>query len=299
MKLSWLFKGDSLIGVDIGLHSVKITQLKLKRGYPEIIGLASVTADINEMDTEALAVALAEVFSQINYQGQPVTATLNGEQLITRIVMVPQMSDSELQTNMFYEAAELLPNETADWVIRHTVLNNQADKQGLMQVLLIAAPRQQVLLFYQAFKMAGIKLTVIDIPYYALWRLYGNLPINPNDSVLIINLEVDHAQLVVVRQNIIQHVRSIRFSKENLINELERYLAIYQVQQSNYPIKQIILTGEISGMSDIAQVVNQGLNIKVEIGRPNLPMGEQANNKNIDLASYSIAIGSALRGVGH
>lgn len=299
LKLPRLFNRGPFIGVDIGLYSVRLAKLRMRKGQPEIIRLikSNLVAEVNELDKDVLAAVLTEVFIQINYQGEPVTANLSGEQLVAKVISVPAMNDSELEVTMSFEAQGMLPYKATDWIIRHHVLEPTANNQGIMQVLLIAAPRQQVLLFHQVFEMAGIRLTAIDIPHFALWRVYGNRYLNTSDSYMIVNLNINSADLIVVRNTFVQHIRSITFSKEQLIDELEHYFEIYSVQQNNFPIKQIILTGDISNKSNLPLLIDKQFGLSAEFARPCLQTIEQTIAKDQELSEFSTAIGTALRGV--
>ncbi|WP_031514905.1 type IV pilus biogenesis protein PilM [Desulfofalx alkaliphila] len=250
-------------GVDVAERQINAVQIRLKGGKPEVTGsgTVSLSAKNTEINNEELANSLRQCFAKINYRGEPVITALPNHQLLMGTATFPLLSGKELATAAHYETCNQFQINERDYITEHLPINIDEEEEQI-EVLLIAAPLGQIHRYHQVFKLAGLKLSVIDIYPAALWRLSRNRLTKPGFSCAMLHLDGANTQLLMVADKKIQYVRPLNYQgKEGaaLVEEVNRALALYAYRPNHKPIEKIILTG----VEDLHMVLVQYLEAKL------------------------------------
>jgi type IV pilus assembly protein PilM len=287
---------NQVVGVEVGSNGIKAVQISSPKGRPHITGMGSAPLPIEELTVDILATTLTQCFAQFKHHRGEVIATLPAEQLIYRTLTVPAMDQVELDTAMFYEAQDMLNQEVEDWVVRHCVLGTTPNNHHQVKVLLVAAPRQPVLLLYEAFKAVNLKLMMIDIPYFGLWRFARQQLAETKENCALVHIDADATLLMIVKNQAIHHLRLLPLGYQHIqqqgndsyVQQLDNAIEIYQQQ---IPVQKLIL----SGSGDITYLVtdlSKTIGLPVEtVHWPPMLANDQLS------ADYIMATGLALKGV--
>ncbi len=201
-------KKNHFIGIDIGTSTIKVAEVKVVSDIPEVVDLRCYPAPpgvwTDQFDEEALVAALKEI---ANPQLKEVITCIGGEKLISRIILLPKMSDKELETAAKFELEKFVPIPVDQLIVRHIRLDEglaaQDQKEG-ESVLLLAVPSATVYQYHSIFSRAGLTLTAIDLKAFAIWRLFGKTAAG---IVAIVEIGAKTSQLVVVKDDMIRFVR--------------------------------------------------------------------------------------------
>src|SRR5690606_32123704 len=187
-------QGKNLVGVDIGTTSIKVCQLKESRrglslvrfGYaaqqPQVIG------DGQVMDTGAVVETLQRLFRDNKIRQRDVAVSVSGQSVIIRKIAVPTMTDEELDEQIQWEAEQHIPFDIKDVQIDHQVLRRRPD-DGQMDVLLVAAKRDQIDDYAQLARSAKLRPIVCDIDAFTVQNLFEfSRGLNPDQTVALINV---------------------------------------------------------------------------------------------------------------
>lgn len=287
------------VGVEVGNNIIKAVQISSRQGNLSVSGMGSAPLPTETPTVEGLVAALTQCFGQFNYHGAAeVITTLPAEQLIYRTLTVPVMTETELETAMFYEAQDMLNqmlNQEMDhWVVRHCILEPLSNDQHQVRVLLVAAPRQLVLLLHEAFKRAKLKLKMIDFPYFGLWRSVRPQLAEIQENCALIHINEGTTLLMIVKNNGLHHLRLLPLGFNNIqqqgaasyVQQLDNTLEIYQQQM---PVQKLILTG-IEDISNFVADLDKIIGLPVErVQWPPMLANQLSEN-------YIIATGLALQG---
>lgn len=291
------FLTRNAVGVEVGNNSVKVVQISSRQGNLSVSGMGSALLPTETLTVEGLAATLTQCFREFKYHGEEVIATLPAEQLIYRILTVPVMTQTELETAMFYEAHDMLKQnnqEVNQWVVRHCLLDSISNNQHQVKVLLVAAPRQSVLLLYEAFKTAKLKLKMIDIPYFGLWRFVRPQLAEMKENCALIHIDEGTTLLMIVKNKVLHHLRLLSLGYNNIqqqgttsyVQQLDNTMEIYQQQM---PVQKIILNGT-EDTSNLLTDLGGTIGLPVEtVHWPPMLANELSRN-------YIMATGLALQG---
>lgn len=139
--------GKVSLGLDIGTSIIKVVALQKDTSSISLVGVASrvvQSAGLQSeslIDWERLAQEIKETIQAANAASRFVHAALPENQVYTKVVEMPNLSDRELSSAIRWEAEQYIPLPMSEAVLDYQqVARTGQDKQGKMQVLLVAAP---------------------------------------------------------------------------------------------------------------------------------------------------------------
>ena len=302
-------------GLDIGTSTTKIIQLK-KTGKEKYWLKSAVIMQTPSGgmagDSEANLVAMAETIkkgmNEAKINTKHVVGSLPEAEVFTRIVPMPKMSKSELESAISWEAEQNIPLPMADVNFSYQVVNTKED--GSMEVMIIAAPKRLVEKFESMFALAELVPVALETNLVAASRALthseqtapaiiiiigfrsteigitkaGNLVFTRSIATagesltraLVTGLQLETAQAESYKRsygiNTEQLEGKVAASLQPIIGilnrEIKRTINYYQTQAPDQTIKTAILTGGSANLPQLVPLLTKELNIEVQIGSP-------------------------------
>ena len=198
----------SMVGVDIGSNSVKAVELQGKGSDLQLLNLgfetlqADSVVDGQIMELNAVSNAISSIFNEHKIKTTKVAAGVNGHSVIVKYIVLPQMTEDELQESFAWHAEEHIPFDISDVNLDYHVTNRSDDA---IHVLLAACKRDKVANLKQAIQLAGKQPTVVDVDAFALQNCYElNYDPQPGHVVALLNIGASTTNI-----NILNGVRSV------------------------------------------------------------------------------------------
>ena len=198
----------SMVGVDIGSSSVKAVELQGKSGDLQLLSLGFETlqsdsvVDGQIMELNAVSNAISSIFNEHKIKTTQVAAGVNGHSVIVKNIVLPQMSEGELQESFAWHAEEHIPFDISDVNLDYHVMDRSADA---IHVLMAACKRDKVANLKQTIQLAGKQPAVIDVDAFALQNCYElNYEPQPGQVVALLNIGASTTNI-----NILNGVRSV------------------------------------------------------------------------------------------
>jgi len=198
----------SMVGVDIGSSSVKAVELQgrgrdlqlLSLGFEALQSDSVVDGQIIELN--AVSNAISSIFNEHKIKTTQVAAGVNGHSVIVKNIVLPQMSEGELQESFAWHAEEHIPFDISDVNLDYHVMDRSADA---IHVLMAACKRDKVANLKQTIQLAGKQPSVIDVDAFALQNCYElNYDPQPGQVVALLNIGASTTNI-----NILNGVRSV------------------------------------------------------------------------------------------
>jgi type IV pilus assembly protein PilM len=198
----------SMVGVDIGSSSVKAVELQgrgndlqlLSLGFEALESDSVVDGQIIELN--AVSNAISNIFNEHKIKTTQVAAGVNGHSVIVKNIVLPQMSEGELQESFAWHAEEHIPFDISDVNLDYHVMDRSGDA---IHVLMAACKRDKVANLKQTIQLAGKQPTVIDVDAFALQNCYElNYDPQPGQVVALLNIGASTTNI-----NILNGVRSV------------------------------------------------------------------------------------------
>jgi type IV pilus assembly protein PilM len=197
-----------MVGVDIGSSSVKAVELQGKGGDLRLLNLgfetlqADSVVDGQIMELNAVSNAISSIFNEHKIKTTKVAAGVNGHSVIVKNIVLPQMTEDELQESFAWHAEEHIPFDISDVNLDYHVMNRSDDA---IHVLLAACKRDKVANLKQAIQLAGKQPSVVDVDAFALQNCYElNYAPQAGHVVALLNIGASTTNI-----NILNGVRSV------------------------------------------------------------------------------------------
>lgn len=182
----------NLVGLDIGSSSVKAVELQRKGSSLHLMSLGyenlqpDTIVDGQIMELNNVSNVIANIFTEHTIKTQRVAAGVSGHSVIVKNIVLPQMSEEELQESFSWHAEEHIPFDIADVNLDYQVTGNSADA---LHVLMAACKSDKIANVKQAIQLAGKQPVIIDVDAFALQNCYEvNYQPKPGEVVALLNI---------------------------------------------------------------------------------------------------------------
>jgi type IV pilus assembly protein PilM len=205
-------KKKSVAGLDVGSSSVKVVELDGKLNSLNLVGLGFenlpddtiVDGQIMELNTVSQVIQNICTNHQIN--AKQVVTGVSGHSVIIKNIVLPAMSQEELEESIDWHAEEHIPYDLSEVNLDYQVSDKTADETN---VLIAACKRERIDNIKQAIQLAGKQPVVIDVDTFALQNCY-EVNYQPDDSQVVTLLNIGASTMNV---NLVKGTRSL-FSRD-------------------------------------------------------------------------------------
>jgi type IV pilus assembly protein PilM len=204
----WNSVKRSMVGVDIGSSSVKAVELQGKNNDFQLVSLGyeglppDSIVDGQIMELNSVSNAIGNIFNEHKIKTTKVAAGVNGNSVIVKNIVLPQMTDDELQESFAWHAEEHIPFDISDVNLDYHVTGSSADA---IHVLMAACKRDKIANIKQAIQLAGKQPAVIDVDAFALQNCY-ELNYDPQAGQVVALLNIGASTTNI---NILNGARSV------------------------------------------------------------------------------------------
>jgi len=227
-----IFEGKHLIGVDIGTSSIKVIQVrKSGKGYHlQKYGIEPLPAqsivDGHVMNHGAVVDALRKMFRELRISQKEVALSISGNSVIIKKLNLPLMKREELEEQIQWEAEQHIPFDISEVEIDYNVLSEQPDT-GQMDVLLVAAKKDEIQDLVEVVKEARLIPLVVDIDAFAIQNVYElNYGFSANETLALLNIGADVTTVNIVYNGISQFTRDISNGGTLITEEIQKQLQV-------------------------------------------------------------------------
>ncbi len=215
----------NLVGLDIGSSSVKAIELQGKPGNLMLTNLGyealqpDTVVDGQIMELNDVSNAISGLFNAHQIKTERVAAGVSGSSVIVKNIIVPQMSEEELEESIDWHAEEHIPFDISDVSLDYQIVGSGHDS---LHVLMAACKRDFVANLKQAIQLAGRQPVVIDVDAFALQNCY-EVNYEPSNDQTVALLNVGASTMNI---NILKGVRSV-FTRDVSVGG-QQYTALLQ-----------------------------------------------------------------------
>jgi type IV pilus assembly protein PilM len=221
-------EGKSLVGVDIGASSIKVVQLKESRKKYQVVRAGfeplqpQTIIDGHIMNTGAVSEALARIFHDQKIQQRDVAIGVYGQSVIVRKITVPMMTLAELDEQIGWEAEQHIPFDIKLMSVDYEVLKKRPEA-GQMDLLLVAAKKDEINDYAGILREAKLKPVVVDINAFTIQNIFESQYGLPQDgTIALLNLGAAVSTLNIVARGISAFTREITNAGNSITEEIRK-----------------------------------------------------------------------------
>lgn len=170
-------KITSVVGIDVGSQAIKVAELRLKGGEPEISAIGLIETPEGAVDhtgvynSDAVGDALKQCLSQSGATVGSAIISISGQaSVLVRTLEVPRMNATELKEHMQWEINRNIPFAESNVLSDYRALTDEDENSPNMDVVMAIAPQSAVDTLVACVKRAGRNAVGIDVEPLALAR---------------------------------------------------------------------------------------------------------------------------------
>ncbi len=254
-------EGRNLVGVDIGSSSIKVCEIRERRKGRHLVRFGyhalppQTIVDGHIMNRGAILEGLERLFHKS--RRRQVALWASGHSVIIKKITLPMMSPAELAEQIQWEAEQHIPFDLSEVFIDHQVLLQRPD-QGQMDVLLVAAKREEINDLHELAIEARLRPVVIDLDAFAVQNVfeagYGMPP--PEETVVLIHSGASLTTINILAEGTTAFTRTIASGGAAVTEEIQRTLGIGYEEAEAYK-----LGGDGRGLvpKEVPEIVEQAV----------------------------------------
>ena len=169
------------------------------------------------VDPDHVSAAIKDLWRHGGFKSKDVSIGLSNQKVVVRLIDLPYMERAELQGAIQYQAQDYIPYPVDQAILDFQIIGDYMtpSDEHMMEVLLVAAPREIVANAVQAVEGARLKLAQVDVTAFALVRaLLGTTPSwfneeveSPGEALGIVHVSSGLTNIAVVERGIPRFTR--------------------------------------------------------------------------------------------
>lgn len=226
-------------GLDIGSRNIKAVQLKKTAADQyQLVALGSIPSTVKGLSSEAESdlTALAEIIKKLCQEAKittkNVTVAIPEDQVFSRVVTFPKLSEEELTSALKWEAEQWVPIPLDEVSLAHQILGEvRQDGQEKLEVLLVAAPNRIIEKILTVLKTAGLTSMSMETEILSMAR---SLVVTTAEPTLLVDLGAKATDLAIVEAGQVIFSRSIPTAGEAITRAIASGLGLEMAQAEEY-----------------------------------------------------------------
>lgn len=245
---------NNYLGIDIGQSSVKMVLVnKEKEGNFFLENIGEAKLELNESNQndlgkrwEEVGKVIKTIISDSKIKTKQVVAALPENEVISRLVRLPPLKDSEIMDALRFEAETFVPYPLEEVSLDYEII--EKDEAGRLNVFVIAARNELISAYIKLFKSLGLELMALESPSVAFRRMARN-SVGSIERLVVLNIGEKFSDIFNVYKGNVYFSRSLPIGGESLTRAvslgLGLDLASAEEYKKAYGIKEEELEGKI------------------------------------------------------
>ena len=240
--------------MDIGQSSVKIVSINKENKEKLVLdgigegklGLSESSQNDPGKRWEAIGKVIKKIIADNKMKNKQVVASLPENEVISRLVRLPPLKDSEIMDALRFEAETFVPYPLEEVSLDYEIIDK--DEAGRLTVFVIAAKNELINNYIKLFKGLGLEMMALESPAVAFRRVARN-SLSTIERLVIINIGEKFSDIFNVHKGNVYFSRSLPVGGESLTRAvslgLGLDLASAEEYKKAYGIKEEELEGKI------------------------------------------------------
>ncbi len=230
-------KKQSLVGLDIGSHSVKVVELEAQanKSYKLVNWgvsqpLAEAIVDGEIMDRQLVTDAISNLLESRGIKTRSVVAAVSGRAVIVKKITMNKLSAEDAQQAIYWEAEQHVPYDINDVSLDFEILGQAPNDPQQMQVLLVAAKKDMVMSFSDLIREAGLQPNIVDVDSFAAQNaIEANYDLGSDEVVAILNVGSEMTNINIVQGGVPYFTKDLQVGGATFTEAVQRK---YNLSQS-------------------------------------------------------------------
>ncbi len=223
----------SLVGLDMGSHTLKLAQLKPKKSSFILESLVQTklprgtVVEGEILDPLTLEEALKELFAKEKISSKSIAFAVCGSAVISKKISLPAMSELELEDQISVIASQYIPIPQEEMNVDYQLLPSDPNETQKMDLVITAVKKDFLNIATTVIEGADLNPMVIETTASALsnfFRLFFPSLLEPTTALLHAGASLTH--LVVLENGIATYYEEIPFGGNQISDAISNELQV-------------------------------------------------------------------------
>ncbi len=282
---------SDLVGIDIGRNTIKLVSLSKSGEVLSLDSLGEVNSPVMEIKTDEdrskflveVGVAIKTLLADLKIKPKQVVAGLPEDEVISRLVRLPPLKESEIMDALKFEAETFVPYALDEVSIDYEIV--EKDDAGRLTIFVVAARNKLIQSYVKLFKSLGLELLAIESSSVALRRVI-KININTVERLVVVDLGEKFSDIFNMNKGNIYFARSILVGGESITRAISLGLNLDMASAEEYKKAYGMKETELEGKIRVA-VMPVFNNIAEEIRKAMALFMEDNGGKKVELLVLS------------
>ncbi|HBF13922.1 MAG TPA: hypothetical protein DDW49_11150 [Deltaproteobacteria bacterium] len=199
---------QTILGIDIGSYSVKVSQISRTLRDYELVRFVEhpLSQNVRLTFEEAVAATLRTMVEKYDLQADVISVSLPSNQLSLRVVELPFTNLKKIEQTVEYELESFVPVPVEDLQVDYHILSVE---QNRSTVLTAYVPRARFVKFLDLFQVSGLDPKFVGVDLIDFSHI-AQVAMVPQEAVYVL-LDIGHQKtnLCVMKGTKLQYARSL------------------------------------------------------------------------------------------
>jgi len=238
---------SSVVGIDVGSHSIKVAEIRSQGGRPSITALGIIPTPMNTvdqtgiLDPENVGAAVRQVCAESGAGIAESILSLAGQQsILVRTLEVPRMNETELRQHMDWEVQRNIPFSESDVEQDFKAYPATDAASQNLDVVMAISPRSAVENGVGVIKKAGKKPVALDVEPLALARVLATAYAGDIAGQSICVIEIGHrtTAINIYKDGQLMMPRQVPMGGEMFTREISERLGVSMEEAERLKIQE-------------------------------------------------------------
>ncbi len=225
----------SIIGIDIGLSSIKACELgKGSKNKYKILSYSMVPleeAAIIEDEIqkpEDIIKAIEEAIDNLGTSSKNVCLGLSGNNTMTKRMQVPDGTNEEIEDHIIWESEQYIPFGAEETELDFNII---ADNEGGGKDSIVAAARTDIMeSFIEVVEDAGLKVKIVDFDVFAISNVFEHSYQDEideyEDGTILIDFGAQSTKVIVYKKGAPVFTKELNWGGVFITEEIQRSMGV-------------------------------------------------------------------------
>lgn len=238
---------SSVVGIDVGSHSIKVAEIRSQGGRPAITALGIIPTPMNTvdqtgiLDPENVGAAVRQACAEGGAGIAEAILSLAGQQsILVRTLEVPRMNETELRQHMDWEVQRNIPFSESDVEQDFKAYPASDAASQNLDVVMAISPRSAVENGVGVIKKAGKKPIALDVEPLAIARVLATAYAGDIAGQSICVIEIGHrtTAINIYKDGQLMMPRQVPMGGEMFTREISERLGVSMDEAERLKIEE-------------------------------------------------------------
>lgn len=244
---------SDILGIDIGANSIKVISLT-KEGKNIVLDVVGETKNSktnwmkdpekNVKEINEVAAQIKALLNDLKIKAKKAVVCLPEDQVISRLIRLPPLKDSEIVDVLKFEAETFVPYPLDKISLDYEII--EKDEAGRLTVFVIAARNDLINAYIKLFKSLDLTLVALESPAVTFRRV-ANVAVSASNGIMVIDFGEKYSNIVALNKGQICFTRSLSVGGESLTRAISVNLGLDMASAEEYKKAYGLKENELEG----------------------------------------------------